>query len=84
MVRMEPAVPGSAAMAFPMVRRATAVSTITLFMMVFPLFLQWRECGGKALNARFRAVAGRGLSGEAVNKPLKGPIAMRAFSPCQP
>ena len=38
MVRMEPAAPGIAAMAFPMVRTATAVSTITLFMMVFPLF----------------------------------------------
>ena len=37
MVRTEPAALGIAAMAFPMVRTATAVSTIKLFM-VFPLF----------------------------------------------
>jgi hypothetical protein len=38
MVRIGPAAPGIAAMAVPMVRTATAVSTIKLFM-VFPLFL---------------------------------------------
>ena len=37
MVRIEPAAPGIAAMAFPMVRTATAVSMIKVFM-VFPLF----------------------------------------------
>ena len=39
MVRMESAARGIAAMAFPMVKTATAVSTIKLFMMAFPLFL---------------------------------------------
>ena len=38
MVRAEPAAPGIAAMAFPMVKTATAVSTIKLFMMATPCF----------------------------------------------
>ena len=33
------------------------VSTIRLFMMVFPLFLQWRECRGRCLRPGSGAVA---------------------------
>jgi hypothetical protein len=45
---MESAAPGMAAMAFPMVRTATAVSTIKLFIAVNPLFYNGVIVWGRA------------------------------------